>query len=133
MTALQRVFSIFWMLCVIGTFFNATYTHMHVVDDDDHESVVHSHFALHFEEFDSQRNVAIHPNDHGAHYLDLFNAQIESANGTLFFVTTQVAALQPEARVLGTAVSCEACAHGPPIATQIPARSPPTDPLSFLA
>src|SRR5947209_19169714 len=31
-----------WMFCVVGTFFNAPFTHMHVLDDD-HHSVIHSH------------------------------------------------------------------------------------------
>ena len=33
-----------WMFCVVGTFFNAPFTHMHVLDDD-HHSVIHSHFC----------------------------------------------------------------------------------------
>jgi hypothetical protein len=121
------------MLCVIGTFFNAPYTHKHVLNDDDHRSLIHSHLALHIEEVDSQDGPALHAKHHGAHYLDLFNAQTESASDTLPFAATQATAFQPDARVLGAAVSSEACAHGPPIATHIPARSPPTDSLSFLA
>lgn len=132
-TGLRRVFFSFWMLCVVGTFLNAPFTHTHVLDDDNHESVVHSHFALHIEDSDSQGSAAIHPNHHGAHYLDLFNAQTESASDSLSFATTQATVFQPAARVLGTAVRSKACAHGPPLLTEIPARSPPTDLLSFLA
>jgi hypothetical protein len=134
---LRRILFSFWVFSVIGTFLNAPFTHTHAPDADHPESQVHSHFDLHIieeaEQFNSQDGTAIlMHHHHGALYLDL-NAQTRNVNDLMAFRITRSSASQPVLRVVDVTLSSEARSHGPPTFPQIPARSPPTDLLSFPA
>lgn len=131
--ALRRIFSILGTLCAMGSIFNTPYTHIHALDDNDHQPVIHSHFALHIAELEPNSGPAFQAQHPEARYLDFFGTQTDRISGTLSLAVAPANVLQPAVRVVGAALSSEACAHGPPVLRHIPARSPPASARSFLA